>query len=340
MTSLGRNLAALSARRGVLDSPVRRGRVKKVDNSGLERIVTIQGRRMPTIDDSIGVDDVAFWLTGPSPVCLGKVVPGDGEAVTLPTGSFNTAADYFTEFSTTGDYTVLGSDYEVYDGIGNAGFGIRSPANVNVVTEATSTSGGNVLQLRANNTGGQHYHAGVKLLRPRTYMQVELRVRVGDDASALTSGVVIFWPSPNPVLFPDSNNASGDEGEWPAGGELDFWETYDNRTTRTPTQYNIHRLNPTATPLYTQADDQVPYAGTFDGVDQSDWHKIVCSWEPTEIAIEVDDGAKQVLTDDVDAIPDWDMDLTLQIDAWSDTPPGSTVDMEIDYILVRDWVED
>ncbi len=244
---------------------------------------------------------------------------------------------HFEEFDTVGNYTVLNSaDWEVYSADpGNNGFGVRSQAAVNVVADATSTSGGNVLRIDAFDSGGEHFHGGVKLLKPHTYMQAELRVKVDDDPDEVTSGVVIFWPVDDQTLFPLADNP---EGPWPAAGELDFWETFDNRDTRTPTKSYVHRLNPAATPPYTSSDDEVPVEITHTGVDQSEWHKIVCSWTPNRVWIEIDDGPEVTITDDPANIPDWDMELTLQLDAWSDTPPSATRQMRIDYVLIRPWI--
>ncbi|MEM9134274.1 MAG: glycoside hydrolase family 16 protein [Actinomycetota bacterium] len=277
-------------------------------------------------------------------------------------GSWDPTALYFNQFDDLGlAASVLGAEWEIYDANpGNAGNGVRAPGQVEVVAEASSTSGnGQVLRITAEEgAGGVHLHGGVKLLIPRTYMQAELRVRCSDDATVtippdpdgpgVTSGVVIFWPTADPVRFPDSNNTTGTEGEWPAGGELDFWESFDDRDTRTPVRSFIHRLNPAATPPYDPAtDDEVvvnlqhyntPGDAGSGGIDQSDWHKIVCSWTPDEVYIEIDNGPKRVITSDPASIPDWDMELTLQLDAWSDTAPSSPVTMDIDYVLLRSWV--
>ena len=158
--------------------------------------------------------------------------------------------------------------------------------------------------------------------------------RTGAGAG-VTSGVVIFWPTANPVRFPLTTDP---EGPWPSGGELDFWETFDNRDTRTPTKSYIHQRNPAATPPFTSADDQTIVEVSHTGVDQSDWHKIVCSWTPDSVYIEIDNGDPVVITDNPNLIPKWDMELTIQLDAWSDTPPDQTINMEVDYVLLRDWV--
>lgn len=245
---------------------------------------------------------------------------------------------YFNQFDTVGDASVLGSEWEVYDSDpGNAGFGVRSPDQVSVEADGSATSGSNVLRIRAQNTGGEHYHGGVKLLRPFQYGEAELRVRIDGDFDEKTSGVVIFWPTANQSIFPDSNNASGDEGEWPAGSELDFWETYDSRITRTPVEWNLHRLNPAATPPYDSSDDQ-KISGTYTGVDGRDWHKIQCRWTPEKISIIIDNGTEQVLTTDTGYIPEWPMELTIQLDAFSDTPPTVPILMDVDYVLLRPYV--
>ena len=263
---------------------------------------------------------------------------------------------FFDGFDTLGNGPVAlsSADYELYDGPGNAGYGVRTPDNINVVADAESTSGnGQVLELTATNDGGTHDHAGLKILRPATYFQFETRVAVDDDATVgadgpggpgVTSGVVLFWPTENEELFPAADNP---EGVWPAGGELDFWESFDDRDTRTPVRSFVHRLNPAATPPYVAADDEVVanvphYSVEGDsgsgGIDQSSWHKIVCSWTPDGVFVSIDDGPDRVITTDPASIPSWDMEPTLQLDAWSNTPPDSTVRMRVDYVLIRPYL--
>lgn len=168
-----------------------------------------------------------------------------------------------------------------------------------------------------------HYSGGVKLKRPLTYGQYEIRVRVSDDASEVTSGVVLLWP---------------ESQQWPRDGEIDWWETFNHRATRTPVQTYVHRLNPAsaaAGPPYDASDDQTIVGIEHAGVDQSAWHKIVCTWGPEELSISIDDGTAVLITDDPANIPDWDMELTLQLDAWSATPPSTPITMDVDYLLLR-----
>jgi hypothetical protein len=229
---------------------------------------------------------------------------------------------YFSEFPTIGPATtVLGPEWEVYDSLGNAGFGVRSPGQIEVVAEPTSTSGGNVLQITADNIGGQHYSGGLKLRVPQLYGQYEFRVRVAKDPSEVTSGVVLLWPQSN---------------EWPRDGELNWWETFDHRDTRQPTKSYIHRLNPAATPPFDASDDEIVVEVPHD-VDQSDWHKVVGTWTPTAVTVEIDNGAAVLLTSNPAFIPGTPMELTFQLDAWSATPPATPVVMQVDYVLVRAW---
>jgi len=249
--------------------------------------------------------------------------------------------DHYESFATVGAAsTVLGANWEIYDGPGNAGWGRRRPSAVAVVAEGTATDGPNVLRITASNgTGGDAgflVSGGVKLLIPQVYCEVETRVRVSDDPDEVTSGVVIMWPKLSPA-WPTYGL------EWPAGGELDIWEGYTDRATRTPYQSYIHRLNPTAIPPYDGADDQV-LSFSWSGVDGSAWHKIVYRWCPGIISLSIDDGPHQTLTTDRAWIPDWPMELTLQLDAWDkpSTPgvqPSVTAPrtMDIDYVLIRQF---
>jgi hypothetical protein len=250
--------------------------------------------------------------------------------------------DYYESFATVGPgATVLSSTFwEIYDGAGNAGWGRRRPSAVAVVADGSATDGPNVLRITASNgTGGDAgflVSGGVKLLVPQIYGQIELRVRVSDDADQVTSGVVILWPKLGPA-WPSYGL------EWPAGGELDIWEGFANRATRTPAESYIHRLNPAATPPYDAADDQVQ-GFTWTGVDGSAWHKLVYTWLPDRLSLSIDNGTDVVLTTDRAWIPDWPMELTLQFDAW-DAPGAPGVQpavtaartMDIDYVLIRQF---
>lgn len=245
-----------------------------------------------------------------------------------PNGSFNATASYFEDFANlgvgTGSATLAGTEWELYNSVGNAGFGIRSPNQIAVVSDVTATSNGKCMRITAQNVGGVHYSGGAKLkLNHTAYGQYELRARCSDDASQVTSGVLLTWPQSN---------------LWPQDGEIDFWETYDHRDTRTPVQTNLHVLSPSAVLPYDAGDDYLATTHLWTGIDQSDWNKIVVSWTPTEIWMNVNDGAKVSITTDASIIPHTGMDLCIQLDAWSSTPPSSPVTLDVDYIVIRDWI--
>jgi hypothetical protein len=250
--------------------------------------------------------------------------------------------DYYESFATVGSgATVLSSTFwEIHNGPGNAGWGVRRPSAVAVVADGTATDGPNVLRITASNGSGGDagllVSGGVKLLIPQVYCQVETRVRVSVDPDQVTSGVVILWPKLGPA-WPTYGT------EWPAGGELDIWEGFTERADRTPYESYIHRLNPTATPPYDAGDDE-QQGFTWTGVDGSAWHKLVYRWTPGLISLSIDNGAHQTLTTDPAWIPDWPMELTFQLDAW-DAPGAPGVQpavtaprtMDIDYMLIRQF---
>jgi hypothetical protein len=252
--------------------------------------------------------------------------------------------DYFETFDTVGPgATVLNSTFwEIYDSsTGNDGWGVRRPSAVAVVAEATATSGPNVLRITASNgvggDTGKLVSGGIKLLVPQVYCQVEIRVRVADDADQVTSGVVLLWPKTGP-RFPTEGDV------WPAGGEIDIWEGFNNRATRTPYQSYLHRLNPAAVAPFDAADDEV-LQFDWTGVDGSAWHKLTFTWTPALLSLSIDDGPHQTLSSLPAWIPGWPMELCFQLDPWPapatpTTQPALTAGtrtMDVDYVLVRQF---
>ena len=241
-------------------------------------------------------------------------------------------------------YFASESEIELYGpGPGNAENGFRDPDTITIQEEVTSTAGGdgNILRITAKNgTGdqaGSLVSGGLKFRYPITYGQFEFRARGSGDPDELFSTVAIGWPKASTTRFPDSDNASGDEGEWPAGGELDIMENFSNRDTLTPVETHIHRLKLGATPPYDSTDDET-LDFTHTGIDGTDWHKYVLTWEPGLLHLEIDDGTvSTTLTTDPDWIPDWDMEFTFQLDAWENTAltGGNNPTLDLDYILVR-----
>lgn len=233
---------------------------------------------------------------------------------------------FFDDFPTIGaGATVLSSStYGLYNSVGNAGFGFRRPAQISVVA-SSDPSNGKSLQIRAENVGGAMWSGGMELLLPATYGQWETYVTADDDASAVTSPVMLLWSPDN---------------DWPRRGEVDFYENFDptTRSTRLPIEYNVHRLNPAAVFPYSPSDDQLIDSGTYTGIDGSAGHKYAMSWTPLELYVEIDNGPKIVLSSDPSHIPQWPMSLRLQLDAWSSTPPTVPVNMQFRYLLFRPYV--
>ncbi|MEQ1675087.1 MAG: glycoside hydrolase family 16 protein [Chitinophagaceae bacterium] len=242
-------------------------------------------------------------------------------------GSFDPSAIYAEGFNYTAGpasaISAITNVWSLYDSVGNAGNGFRKPAQITIANEATAPSGdGKVLRITSQNVSGQHWSGGMQLNIPMSYGQVELRVRVSGDSTAgtptgVTSGVVLFWPQSN---------------IWPNGGEIDWWESYDHRDTRVPAETNIH-WNPSNPSV-----DLLAVQHLHTGISQIQWHKVVGSWTPDRVWMNIDDGPDVLITDDPLNIPNQAMQLAIQLDAWSSTPPTSPVTMDVDYIILRSWV--
>lgn len=244
-------------------------------------------------------------------------------------------ADYFfTDFPTVGaGATVLSSGtYELYDGTGNAGFGRRRPSAIAVVADGTA-SGGTKLQITASNgTGGdagQLVSGGLKIKLPITYGQIEFRAKGSGDANNFVSPVVLMWPTADASRFPDI-----DGGVWPAGGEINVWENFANRDDLNPAESHVHRLKPGAVPVFDAADDD-KLDFTWTGVAGTGWHKYVLNWLPTGLYLSIDDGAFVALTEDPNWVPDWPMELCIQLDAWANGTLGASRTMDVDYVVLR-----
>lgn len=224
----------------------------------------------------------------------------------------------------------LGPEWEIYDSIGNAGWGLRRPSAVSIAPDPTATDG-EALKITADMgvgaEAGQLVSGGIKLKNhAQTYGVYTARIRVDDDPAQALSGVALLWPLSN---------------LWPQDGEIDWFETWGNRDTRTPVEGNIHWLNPAAVPPYTPADDLFQQI-THPGIDGSDWHVYQLVWEANLVTVSVDGGTPVVLASDPAKIPDWPMEVTFQLDAF-DSPlnpnqqPVVTqpVDMCVDWVLVE-----
>lgn len=246
---------------------------------------------------------------------------------------------FFDDFQIVGDHTVLSdTNYEKYvANPGNGGFGQRTLDQINVVADPLANSptpgSSNALRLSAQDVSGVHEHGGLAIKHPTTFMQFEARLRIDDDADQVTSGVMISWPNDDLARFPVVDNP---EGPNPAGGEFNWFETFNNRDTRNPIESFVHRLAVDAIPPYTSDEhDRTVVNYQHTGIDGSTYVKVVGSITPDEVYVEINDGDRIILTDNPDIIATWDMKPTLQNDAWSDTPPTTPIHMYVDYVLVR-----
>ncbi len=241
------------------------------------------------------------------------------------------------------------TDWSLYDDDnGHAGWGVRRRDAITIASDVDANNGQCLLITATNGTGadaGKLSTGGLALKKPQTYGRYEVRVKIAADPDEVTSGVCIVWPT-------EDNFPEGDRN--PAGGELDFWESdANNRDTRYPMKAFIHRLNPDAVKPYIPRgepntdDEQFEYDYQRSGTV---YRKLVFDWWKDELRLQIDNEADPViLTPDPAWIPDWDCELTLQLDPFPapSTPTtqpavtgGNTPTMSIDYVLVSSYGPD
>ena len=216
----------------------------------------------------------SLWLIGAAPASAGWQLA---------------SADYFT--GTKVDLTR----WNVYNGPGNQGHGLRRPAQVTV------SNGRLVITARMIN--GVLNSGGLAHRTNRAYGRFEFLVRTDADPSAATSGAILTWP---------------ESGSLWRDGENDIYET-GSAADRNPfysfihfggnLQYNI-----------------VHYASA------TQWHKMVLEWEPSAMRIYRDGILARTITD-VAAIPDSRHHLTIQLDAVKNWM-SSSVRMYVEYVRI------
>ncbi len=146
------------------------------------------------------------------------------------------------------DFTTGSAEWDVYDGPGHAGNGVRSP-------DALTIEDGEVLVITgdpAGTTGGLSWGGG------QQYGRWEGRVRApASDPSY--NALLLLWP--------DAEN-------FPVGGEIDFMEMLD--PTRQTTDFFLH---------HGEANEQVNGQVEIDGTQ---WHNWAVEWTPDAITAFVD----------------------------------------------------
>ena len=261
-------------------------------------------------DEATAADDVEQTTTTAPPA---STVPADGSVI------------YYNDFSS----GSLGPEWEQYDSIGNGGWGLRRPSAISIISDPTATSGGKCLSITAKMgsgaEAGQLVSGGLKLIGySQTYGRYTVRVRVDDDPDQVTNGVSLLWPSDN---------------IWPQGGEINIVENFYNRDTRSPVESRLHWMKPDAEPPFDREDDaliQVDHP-----IDGTDWHIYTLEWREDLVTVAVDDGPPRRLSTGGALIPQWDMDITFQLDGLD--PPGTgiqpvingEVSMCVDYVQVE-----
>ncbi len=273
--------------------------------------------------DDTGGDDTAGDDTGGDDAAAGQ------PTTTLPstTTTFTPSGSviYYNDFSA----GTLGPEWEQYDSIGNAGWGLRRPSAISIVPDAGAIAGGNCLAITAEmGTGaeaGQLVSGGLKLVGyAQTYGRYTVRLRVDDDPDRVTNGVSLLWPTDN---------------IWPQGGEINIVENFYNRATRSPVESRLHWMRPDAQPPFDRADDELVQVD--HAIDGTDWHTYTLEWRADSVTIAVDDGPARLLSTGNALIPQWDMDITFQLDAQDAPGTGQQpvlngeVSMCVDFVQVE-----
>ncbi len=221
------------------------------------------------------------------------------------------------------------ANWDVYDSVGNDGWGLRRPSAVDVVPSPDAT-GGHLLRITATmGTGdaeGLLVSGGLSLEGyNQVYGRYTIRVRTDADPDRVTTGVALLWPESN---------------VWPRDGEIDFYEAWRDRITRTPVELSNHHAIDGV-----HVSEMVPLV-TPSGelADGTRWHTYVLDWRPDYLAVSVDGGPPAVVTTDPAAIPSTPMYLAVQLDAWeAPYDPGhqpvisAPVSLWVDHLTVETY---
>ncbi|MEM7323665.1 MAG: hypothetical protein AAF531_11325, partial [Actinomycetota bacterium] len=131
-------------------------------------------------------------------------------------GAMSTAGmvGYYTDFD-----AQLGADWEIYDSVGHAGWGLRRPSAVDVGPGVDARTGGLLTitaKMGSGDEAGLLVSGGVKVRFPQIYGNYLVRTKVEPDPDGVTSGAVLLWPESN---------------QHPRDGEIDILESWSNRET-------------------------------------------------------------------------------------------------------------
>lgn len=147
--------------------------------------------------------------------------------------------------------SVNTSNWDMYDGPGHGGNGLRKPS-------AFTVSNG-ILSCTAQMVDGTLVSGGMAHKLNQTYGRFEARVRCEDDPSEIMSGVLLTWPQSE---------------VWPQDGENDFYETgTGHRTSTSGWNTFIH--------YGTVGSDKDYYHHA--NVDARQWHTVRMDWTANTI---------------------------------------------------------
>jgi hypothetical protein len=193
------------------------------------------------------------------------------------------------------------NNWHLYNAVGNAGFGLRRPG-------AFSVHDG-MVDVIAQMVSGQLVSGGMGAAFSQTYGYFEFRVRSDPDPSKATSAVVLTWPI---------------DGDWPAHGENDIYETGPGTTwgswTRQSWGSSTH---------YGPPNKWITFTNNADGTK---WHVMGMDWTADHISYYRDGTLVGTITDPV-AIPHVPHNPCIQLDAWA-SQMGAPVHMYVDWIKV------
>ena len=198
-----------------------------------------------------------------------------------------------------GDGAAIGPSWQVFNSVGNAGYGLRRPSAVSLW--------GGYLNIKASMENGSLVSGGLSSSLGLKYGRYEFRARTDKDPSEATSGVVLTWPTSNVHPRDGENNIY--ETLWFPGNRAQFY-TY------------IHK------PYGTVHDQDY----TIHYADASQWHTMVMEWAPDKLVIYRDGQMIKTITEtSADLIPDNPHVLSIQFDAWASSIAAPAW-MQVDYV--------
>lgn len=200
-------------------------------------------------------------------------------------------------------YTLSPTDWDIYDGPGHDGNGLRKPSQVTVSGGILTITG-----TAAGKTGGMKWRN-----RSQQYGQWDILMRA-------PAGCVCYHPV---ILLWGVNGGGGVNNP---NGEIDIVEAWQ-RPNRDLNSFTVH---------YGDGTDMV---GGDVAVNMTAWHVYHLVWQSTYLYTWIDDNEAYYTVDDVGVLPDGPMDLAIQLDWFPQegTTGGATGSMQV--AVIQQWAE-